>query len=40
MIVTEHGFVLTQPEALSVTVSEYVPAPTVMQRVVAPVLHA
>src|SRR5688572_1465639 len=39
-MVTEHGFELTQPEATSVITSENVPAPTVMQRVTAPLLQA
>src|SRR5262245_43958367 len=38
-IVTEHG-ALTQPDVRSVTVSENVPAPTLMQRVVWPLLQA
>src|SRR5687767_5015292 len=40
VIVTEHSLLLTQPEATSVITSEYVPAPTLMQRVVAPVLQS
>src|SRR5688572_23582795 len=39
-IVTAHSLLLTQPVARSVRTSEYVPTPTVMQRVVAPLLQA
>src|SRR5687767_9754712 len=39
-IVTEHVLSLAQPVARSVITREYVPAPTVMQRVVAPLLQA
>ena len=38
-IVTSQVLLLTQPVAVLVMTSEYVPAPTVMQRVVAPVFH-
>ena len=34
-----HVLLLTQPVSVLVMTSEYVPAPTLMQRVVAPVFH-
>ena len=40
VIVTVQGLVLTQPEVRSVITREYVPAPTVMQRVVWPLVQA
>ena len=38
-MVTEQALLLTQPVSVFVMTSEYVPAPTEMQRVVAPVFH-
>jgi len=40
MMVTEQVLLLEQPVSVLEMTSEYVPRPTVMQRVVAPLLHA